>query len=175
MRRRRAAAAAVLCGAIALVTATVALAKADHRSVQILDNCDPASFNAAIGPGTCVRSGGGLAFPRFIDQVSNKGGASSWRFAPAKLKLRAGGTITARNRGGEFHTFTEVASFGGGCVPSLNALLGLTPVPECSIAGILGATGVPAGTSATRGPLAAGIHRFQCLIHPWQRETAVVR
>jgi hypothetical protein len=174
MRRRRAAVAAVLCGAIALGLAAVAFAQADHRGVQILDNCEPASFNAAIGPGRCVRTGGGLAFPRFIDQVSSKGGASSWRFAPERLKLGAGGTITATNRGGEFHTFTEVASFGGGCVASLNALLGLTPVAECSPPGILGTTGVPPGTSATRGPLAAGIHRFQCLIHPWQRETVVV-
>jgi plastocyanin len=172
--RKRTAVATVICGATALIAAAVAFAQADHRNVQILDNCDPASFNAAIGPGTCVRTGGGLAFPRFIAQVSSKGGASSWQFSPAQLKLAAGGTITATNRGGEFHTFTEVASFGGGCIAPLNALLGLTPVAECSIPGILGATGVPPGTSATRGPLAAGIHRLQCLIHPWQRTTAVV-
>ena len=104
-----------------------------------------------------------------------KGEAPAWRFAPERLKLDAGGTITGVNRGGEFHTFTEVAAFGGGCVPELNEVLGLTPVPECAIPGIFGATGTPPGASLTTQPLAAGTHRFICLIHPWMRTTAEAR
>ena len=116
-----------------------------------------------------------LTFDRFISQLLSKGEVSSWRFAPERLKLSAGGRIAAVNRGGEFHTFTEVAAFGGGCVPEINALLGLTPVPECADPSIFATTGVPPGATITTPPLAAGTHRFMCVIHPWQRTTAEAR
>jgi len=157
--------------ALVLALSTVASGASNSRTVQILDNCDPASFNAALGPGACVREGG-LTFDKLIGHLLRKGEVSSWRFAPEQLKLNAGGTVTAINRGGEFHTFTEVAQFGGGCVDELNALLGLSPVPECAGApGIFFTTGVAPGGSLQTEPLAAGTHRFQCLIHPWQRTT----
>jgi hypothetical protein len=41
--------------------------------------------------------------------------------------------MVVANRGGEDQTFTEVGAFGGGCVAPLNAVLGLSPVPECSV------------------------------------------
>jgi plastocyanin len=159
---------------VTLIAATAAWAGADHRRVQILDDCDAESFNAVLGPGSCVKDGG-VTFDEFIEQLLTKGEAPAWRFAPGHLKLNAGGTITASNRGGEFHTFTEVAAFGGGCVPELNELLGLEPVPECDNPDIFGTTGVPPRASRTTGPLATGTHRFQCLIHPWQRTTAQAR
>src|SRR5213593_293992 len=101
--------------------------------------------------------------------------APAWRFAPGHLSLAAGGTIEARNIGGETHTFTEVANFGGGCIGFLNGLLGLNPVPECAgfPGGLFGATRVPAGETRTVN-LAPGVHRFECLIHPWMRTTIVV-
>ena len=90
--------------------------------------------------------------------------------------MAAGGTLTATNKGGEFHTFTEVAAFGGGCVDELNDLLGLTPVPECAQApGIFFSTGAGRGGSTTTGPLAAGTHRFLCLIHPWMTATVTAK
>jgi hypothetical protein len=154
----------------------MASAGADHRTVQILDACDPETFNAAIGPGTCVRKGGGVTIDHFIGQLLTKGEAPAWRFSPPQLKLDAGGTITARNRGGEFHTFSEVAAFGGGCIAELNVLLGLQAVPECAgFPGIFEDTGVPPGGSLETEPLAARVHRFMCLIHPWQRTTAEAR
>jgi hypothetical protein len=161
---------------LALLSVTsVASAGADHRRVQILDACDPETFNAALGEGACVSKGGGVTIDRLVDQLITKGEAPAWRFSPAHLKLDAGGVITAQNRGGEFHTFTEVAAFGGGCVPEINELLGLESVPECAIGDIFATTGVPPGASLTTGPLAAGEHRFMCLIHPWQRTTAEAR
>jgi hypothetical protein len=172
----------VLVGAVGALLAllsvpSVASARADHRNVQIRDACDPQTFNAALGPGSCVRKGGGVTFDRFIGQLLTKGEAPAWRFSPPQLKLDAGGTITARNRGGEFHTFSEVAEFGGGCIQEINDLLGLDPVPECAgfPGGVFGATGVPPGGSLTTGELDAGVYRFQCLIHPWQRTTAEAR
>jgi plastocyanin len=158
-----------------LIVASGASAGASHRSVQILDACDPATFNAALGEGACVRNGGGVKFEKFIDQLITKGEAPAWRFSPGQLKLDVGGTITARNQGGEFHTFSEVAAFGGGCIDEINELVGLEPVPECSIGDIFETTGVPPGASRTTEPLAAGVHRFMCLIHPWQRTTLRVQ
>jgi hypothetical protein len=168
---------AVAVGAlvVALTAAGIASGDAGNRNVQILDACDPKTFNAAIGPGTCVRNGGGVKFEHFIDQLLSKGEAPAWRFSPGQMKLAADGTVTARNRGGEFHTFTEVSEFGGGCVPEINELLGLEPVAECAIDDIFLTTGVPPGASITTGSLDEGTHRFMCLIHPWQRTTAEAR
>jgi plastocyanin len=170
----------VAIGALVAVLSvpSVASAGADHRNVQMLDACDPATFNAAVGPDTCVRKGGGVTFERFINQLLTKGQAPAWRFSPAQLKLDAGGTITAPNRGGELHTFSEVAEFGGGCIDVLNDLLGLAPVPECAgfpVGGVFAATVVPPGGSLTTGELDAGVHRFMCLIHPWMRTTVEAR
>jgi hypothetical protein len=101
-------------------------------------------FNAAIGPGTCVKDGG-TTFSEFVAQLLAQGRAPAWRFAPGQLRLDAGGTMQARNRGGEVHTFTQVADFGGGCIQALNDLLGLTPVPECAgfPGGAFAATALP--------------------------------
>lgn len=166
-----------VAGAFAAVVASLAVSVAQagptQRNVAVLDDCEPASFDAAIGPGTCVKDGD-VTFDEFIGQLVTMGEAPAWRFAPEQAKLEPGGTLLARNRGGEFHTLTEVAAFGGGCVPVLNALLGLTPVPECSIPGIFFTTGIaPRGTLETAA-LAPGTHRFLCLIHPWMRTTVTV-
>ncbi len=158
--------------ALAVSLAPAALGASSHRTVQIRDNCGP-SFNDVLGPGACARDGG-MSFETFFEQLL-QGGAESWRFAPGQLKLAEGGTITAVNRGGEFHTFTAVAQFGGGCIAELNGPLGLTPVAECAgFPAIFGATGVVPGGSLTTDPLPSGTNRFQCLIHPWQRTTAEV-
>lgn len=155
---------------LTVVLATSALAASGHRTVQLLDACDGPSFNAAVGDGVCERAGG-LAFDKFIGQLISMGVAPAWRFSPTLMAIAAGGEIDAYNRGGEFHTFTEVANYGGGCVPELNAILGLTPVPECANPALFGTTGAAPGGEVETGPLAAGTHKFQCLIHPWMRTT----
>ena len=163
-----------LTGLLALVVATGSSAVSDSRQVVIRDDCDPASFDAVLGPGTCVKDGS-TTFTDFVGQLLAQGTAPAWRFSPDQLKLAAGGTVVGANKGGEDHTLTEVANFGGGCIEALNELLGLTPVPECAgfPGGAFGATFVPPGgtLSLTLGP---GTHRFECLIHPWMRTTVVV-
>ena len=147
------------------------------RNVQILDACDPATFDAAThNPGQCTRPGGGVKFSDFIAQLQAQGRAPAWRFSPAQLGLSAGGTLRATNHGGEDHTFTEVKAFGGGCVAVLNQILGLTPVPECAgfPGGLFGQTLVEQGATFEVTGLAPGVHLFECLIHPWMRTTVTV-
>ena len=158
---------------LVLAFASVAFAGPSHRNVQILDDCDAATFNAVLGPGACVKDGD-VTFAEFVNSLISGKPHASWRFSPGNVKLDAGGTVTATNRGGEFHTFTEVAQFGGGCVEEINELMGLHAVPECANAGFLfGTTGVAPGDSLTTAPLPAGTHRFMCIIHPSQRTTIV--
>ena len=137
----------------------------------MLDDCDPVTFNAAIGPGTCTRTDPGTPFQEFIGQLVSTGRAPAWRFAPTKLRLPSGASIVAFNKGGEDHTFSEVAHFGGGCVQPLNQVLGLSPVPECGNPALFPGTLVEQGASLQTAPLAPGVHLFECLIHPWMRAT----
>jgi hypothetical protein len=175
-RPRRLATMAGIVALLLLAPAAGASAASATRQVQVLDDCDPATFNAAIGPGTCIKDGT-TTFQAFIGQLLAQGRAPAWRFAPAQLNLDPGGTLAAHNRGGEDHTFTEVANFGGGCIAALNDLLGLTPVPECAGfpgGGAFAATLVRPGGTVTTAPLPPGIHRYECLIHPWMQTTVSV-
>jgi plastocyanin len=172
---RRVATVAGLAALLLLVPAAGSSAASASRQVQVLDDCDPATFNAAIGPGTCIKDGS-TTFSEFIGQLLAQGRAPAWRFAPGQLRLDAGGTLQGRNRGGEVHTFTEVANFGGGCIQALNDLLGLTPVPECAgfPGGAFAATAVAPRATVTTSPLSPGVHRYECLVHPWMRTTATI-
>jgi plastocyanin len=163
---------------LALVLATSTSASSSNRQVVVRDDCDPATFDAALDdPNACVKDGS-TTFQEFVGQLITQGRAPAWRFAPDHLGLSTGGTIDAVNRGGEAHTFTEVASFGGGCIDFLNGLLGLSRVPECAGfdtgEGAFFDTFVPAGGTLPTDSLSAGIHRFECLIHPWMRTTVNV-
>jgi hypothetical protein len=85
-----------------------------------------------------------------------------------------GQTLLAINRGGEAHTFTEVAEFGGGIVPLLNELTGETTVaPECEALGP--ADFIPPGGSTSDEVEEAGTERYMCCIHPWMRATVTAR
>jgi plastocyanin len=155
----------------------------DSKRVRIFDDCDPATFNAAIEPGTCKGDGETL-FGDFIAQLQATGAAKGWEFKPADFHIDQGDNINAVSRGGEFHTFTEVADFGGGCVEDLNNILGLTPVPECTPTVLIDgkpvpaaflSSGVDAGGNLQVPGLSPGTHEFQCLIHPWMHAVVVVR
>jgi len=147
---------------------------AGSRTVQVLDDCDAETFNEALGPGACAKDGD-VTFAELIGQLLSMGEAPAWRIAPEHLTLADGGTVRATNRGGEFHTFTPVAEFGGGCVDELNDLLGLEPVAECANPFfVFVVTGIAPGDTYQTDPLAPGTHLFECLIHPWMRTTVTV-
>jgi plastocyanin len=139
-------------------------AGAAQHAVTLFDACDPETFNAAVGPGTCTRSGG-VRFDSFVAELMRHHSAGGWHFAPSQVTMRAGALLVANNRGGETHTFTEVEEFGGGKVPFLNNLVGLTTVaPECSAS-----VDIPAGGSSSETEHEAGVEKYQCCIHPWMR------
>lgn len=143
------------------------------RLVNMMDACDPATFNAVLGPGSCTRQGG-VSFDEFIAQLQRHQAVGAWHFAPPTLEVRLGQTIVAPNRGGEVHTFTRVAAFGGGIVPLLNQLSGTpTVAPECTR--LEPEDFVPPGGIFTEAIDTDGTLEFQCCIHPWMRTIVHVK
>ena len=145
----------------------------DIRTVAMNDQCDPQTFNAAFGPGTCVNNGG-VSLDTFVAQLIHTQQAGAWRFAPDPVRLRDGQAVQALNRGGEVHTFTEVDEFGGGIIPELNALSGnLEPAPECLALG--DSDFIPPGGKSDPDVEEPGVVHYQCCIHPWMRTDVIVR
>ena len=186
--RQRSIAVALTTVAISAISA-VALAipsdaSGDGQKVEMRDDCQPASFNLAIGKGTCI-GGGETSFGMFIAELQATQQAADWKFDPSMLTIRAGRPVIIENEGGETHTFTMVKAFGGGFVPILNTLSGnRAPAPEC-----VSPTGAaPAPASAVNVFVAAdkevsfrtaglmpGQYMFQCCIHPWMRIVLTVK
>jgi hypothetical protein len=118
---------------VALVGAGALAYAASIRTVDLNDQCDPDTFNAAVGPGTCTGQNGGVSFDVFLNQLAASGHAGAWHFAPGVVSLCEGDAVQARNTEGEMHTFTKVAQFGGGFVDLLNQLSrNPEPAPECN-------------------------------------------
>ncbi len=173
-------AAGLALAALTLAPYSANAAKSGNR-VRVEDRCEQASFDAAIGPGTCVGNGT-TTFDEFLETLNPVDfGDHHWRFkVSGGSTIKLGQSISVVNTGGEFHTFTEVAQFGGGCVPIPFLNLGEPPVAECQpeaapgVPVAFGTSGVPAGGSRTIAGVSPGTHLYQCLIHPWMRSVAVV-
>jgi hypothetical protein len=142
----------------------------DVVQVVALDECDPVTFDTAFGPGTCVNVGGAVTLTDFFAALPT--GHATWLFHPATRNIRKRDTLRVTNQGGEIHTFTEVAAFGGGFIPPLNNPANSAPIPECAggftnpaIAG----TRLIQGSSLEMSSLSKGLHHFECCIHPWMR------
>ena len=96
-------------------------------------------------------------------------------FEPDKVTISRGTALVVVNQGGEPHTFTEVARFGGGFIPPLNG--GQATAPECAggfkdVA--VARTRILQGSQLQVTGLSKGEHRFECCIHPWMRVTVDV-
>jgi hypothetical protein len=166
--------------AVALLSLTVgAGAFQGDKKVRLLDDCEPTTFNAVLGAGACIGNGH-TTFDEFIQELATTQDAHKWRNQPSQMHLNVGRPILIENRGGEVHTFTPVAQFGGGLVPDLNGISGNPiQIPECSPAQIGSIVFIPAGASeegptAGSSDLPVGITRFQCCIHPWMRTVVEV-
>lgn len=157
--------------------------KPSELTIHVRDYCDPATFNAAVGDGACIRdtSTGAINFMGFLTELSIDKSVGAWRFAPSQSPAGKPLTLNLQSLGGETHTFTRVNRFGGGFVAALNDGAGTpVPAPECAqtVDGNLvpqppGPDNIfiPAGGSATMTLRPGETARFQCCIHPWMHFT----
>lgn len=145
--------------------------------VVALDECDPQTFNPALGEegtGFChnvTLYGLGLGFETPLDKLVGEANSGSpdpgWDFEPDQLTIQKGTSLSVVDQGGEPHTFTEAAQFGGGFVDALNH--GEPTVPECAggfknVA--VAKTRILQGSRLDVTGLSKGKHLFQCCIHP---------
>jgi hypothetical protein len=175
---------------VVMVTPTYASSAPSPVPITIQDQCDPATFNAAVGPGACIGSGT-VTFAHFFDEVVKQQRAPQWQFTPSQRRLSVGQSFVATNEGGEVHTFTEVDKFGGGIVPPLNQAAGFTTfAPECTDGSPGGPFGflkfapeaqaslVPPGGMFKDTETADDVGHpvlYQCCIHPWMHAVLTVQ
>jgi len=178
----------VLCGVLLVFTVNRSFAQGSSThstdvTLHIRDYCDPASFDAVLGSGACVRNTatGAITFPGFQAELGADKSVGAWRFVPDQISVAERATIHLENVGGETHTFTQVKRFGGGFVAPLNAASG-NPVPAPECAQVINGQLVPQppgpdniflapGGGATV-PLDHEVNaKYQCCIHPWMRLT----
>jgi plastocyanin len=184
--RRRLLVAAMVLGVSAVSPAVAAADGPKVEPMKLRDACNKASFDATFGPGLCQRNAGSVSGAEFLSKLNPKDfghgawwiNASGGRVGTTTIKL--GDTLRAVNEGGENHTFTEVEKytsargFTGGCIGGLSTPLGLTPFPgDCGRA--IAETIVTPGASSNRTGLSVGTHHFECILHPWMRQTVEVR
>jgi plastocyanin len=168
------------------VPVPAALAQEDRPTpVQIvaLDECDPTTFNAVLGPDFCKNVALAFLFPSFATTLADllSGAAAGnpdpgWDFEPDRVAIKKGTPLIVVDQGGEPHTFTEVAKFGGGFVPPLNG--GQSTVKECAggfTKVAVARTRILQGSQLQVTGLSKGEHLFQCCIHPWMRVTVDVK
>ena len=96
------------------------------NEVRAIDDCDPATFGAL-----CNQTfNGGTTLASFQAELAKKMSVGRWKYSSA-VNTKAGTPVSVVSRGGENHTFTVVAKFGGGKVPGLNTASG-NPIPAPS-------------------------------------------
>jgi plastocyanin len=141
----------------------------------MMDACDGPSFNALFGPPPVCSRSHGLEVDKFLALLGDHQDMGAWHNSPSQTDAWVGDTLVAVNNGGEEHTFTRVADFGGGFVPELNALVGTpVPAPECADPSQIDDFVDPGG-SDTETLDTTGEIKFQCCIHPWMRTTVLVK
>jgi plastocyanin len=171
----------IVAAGLALAALTLAPysagASKSGNEVRMEDRCEPESFNAVVGEGTCVGNGT-TTFTEFAEDLNPIDfGDDHWRFQASGSSIKLGESIKFVNKGGEFHSFTEVAEFKGGCVDQVNDPLGLTEkVPQCADpAAFPGGLIAPLGGVGTVTPTTRGTHLYMCLIHPWMQAEVTVK
>lgn len=149
-----------------------------HTEIHPEDTCDPVTFGALCRPGF----NGTTTLDQFGAELAATKTVRTWEYGGGEIRVSSGQSFRVDNRGGEVHSFSLVANFGGGRVPGLNTASGNpVPAPEClaaqgpanldiaSGAGITVTTG-PSGTMKGKGTF-----KVQCCIHPWMRATVQIR
>jgi plastocyanin len=165
---------------LALLAGCLTFASANHATAQptaqvvALDECDPVTFNAAVGPDFCrnVTLGAFTTLSELFALAEAGTPDPGWDFEPDKLTIKRGTIVSVVDQGGEPHTFTEVKEFGNGFVPQLNPGSAMSVIPECSggfknVA--VAKTRILQGSHLDITGLSKGKHLFECCIHPWMR------
>lgn len=153
-----------------------AVASSDEGGVRINDKCDPATFP----PEAHCAGDGDVTFQEFLAKLNPEdGGHHAWRFHFGG-HLEQGQKLRVVNEGGEPHSFVEVSAFGTGVVPPLNGALPVGTPPAVPVGGgsldqANDANIVLPSASRDFAGLPPGVHKFQCLIHPWMRLEVEVR
>ena len=148
-----------------------------HTEIHTEDNCDPVTFGALCNPnfhGTTTRDA-------FNAELTATKRVAAWEYGGGDIRVSSGESFAVDNKGGETHTFSVVANYGGGRVPGLNTASGNTVVaPEC-VAGpnaanvdIASGTGISVTTGAAGTIKTKGTFKVQCCIHPWMRSTITI-
>ena len=172
-----------ICFLIPAVTMYAGAQEKPSAVAQIvaLDECDPITFNAALGPDFCRNVAlGALGFSTTLQDLFSKAAGGrpdpGWDFEPDELRIKEGTVLAVTDQGGEPHTFTEVKHFGGGFIEPLND--GERTVPECS-GGFsrveVARTRIIQGSTTQISSLSKGEHLYQCCIHPWMRVKVEVK
>src|SRR6476646_4604966 len=125
---------ALLIGAVVIIGGSNALAQSalpNTAQVVALDECDPTTFNAALGDGFCqnVALGASTTLGDLFAKAAAGTPDKNWDFEPDNVTIKNGGNVVVTDQGGEPHTCTEVKKFGGGFIDGLNG--GEAAVPEC--------------------------------------------
>jgi plastocyanin len=149
--------------------------------IVALDECDPITFNAALGPDFCRNVAlAALGFSTTLQDLFSKAAAGrpdpGWDFEPDELRIKEGTVLAVTDQGGAPHTLTEVKHFGGGFIEALND--GERTVPECSggFAKVeVARTRIIQGSTTQISSLSKGEHLYQCCIHPWMRVKVEVK
>jgi plastocyanin len=167
-----------VCFMCAGVTSAAAEEKPRVAQIVALDECDPNTFNAALGPDFCknVTLGAFTTLSDLFAQAAAGTPDPGWDFEPDVVSIKEGTTLSVVDQGGEPHTFTEVKKFGGGFIEPLNH--GEETVPECR-GGFksvdVAKTRILQGSQIQVTDLPKGEHLFECCIHPWMRVKVEVK
>jgi hypothetical protein len=180
-----------LLGAICAVLATVSIAligaptaSADEgrdpraQLMRLRDECDAATWNAEF-PNLCAGAGS-VTLAKFRADLA-KGGSGAWWINNREQTINAGDSLHVINQGGIVHSFTEVSEYGTGIVPEWNTALpaGTPPAATLEPFFLTFVTSSLVDSTAARDvpatQLTTGVHKFQCMIHPWMRTVVTVR
>ena len=154
---------------IPIAAGVVLVASSNPLVVRMQGPCEPVSFNAAVGPGTCSGSGE-ITFAHLIAELTAAQKVGAWHFDPTNVTVAAGTALSLENRAGEVHTFTKVKAFGGGFVAPLNALSGNpVPAPECALVTMGGLIPKPESPSHIRGAVHDRGRSHGWWLHPAER------
>lgn len=171
----------ILVAAVAFSAPAIAGGHPPAAQVVAIDQCDPTTFNAALGPNFCLNVtlaalGEATTLSDLFSQAAAGTPNPGWDFTPDTVTITRGSDLSVVNEGGEPHTFTEVQQFGGGFIPGLNN--GEATVPECANGFAnpqVAATRVLQGSQRKVTGLSPGTHLFECCIHPWMRTQVIVK